>query len=110
MDIFRAFRKKSPVLLRCTECYNELERSTREVHRLERKNAGDPVCPVKEACHICHIGFLIPVSYTGKDGKHYLFHQIKPKIKNLTPDAVMERIFENPDTEITMFFNPFDEL
>ena len=44
-----------------------------------RKNADDPVCPVKEACHICHIGFLIPVSYTGKDGKHYLFHQIKPK-------------------------------
>lgn len=99
MDISRLFRKKSPVVLQCTECTYELEYSPGEIRRLERKNASDPVCPIKDPCHICHIGFMIPVNYLAKDGKQYLFDEIKPKIKNLDPDTVMERIFENPDDE-----------
>ncbi len=104
MDIFRFFKKKKePILLRCTHCYYELDYSPGEVRLLERQNSLDPVCTVKEPCHICHIGFMIPVKYTDMFGKRYLFHEIKPKIKNLNPNTVMERIFEHPDTENVLF-------
>lgn len=108
MDIFRCFKQKEPALMRCTECNYELEFSSREVRLLLKQNAADPVCPIKEPCHICHIGFMIPLKYTYKDGKEYLFHQIKPKIKNLDPNTVIERIFENSDNEHVMFFGFLD--
>jgi len=57
------------------------------------QNAGDPVCPVKELCDICHIGFMIPVEYTDKQGNVFLFSEIKPKIKNLDQNTVIQRIF-----------------
>ena len=38
MDIFRLFKKKKPVLVRCTECYYEFDLSPREVRLLEKKN------------------------------------------------------------------------
>ena len=44
-------------------------------------------------CDMCHIGFIIPVNYTNNLGKTYLFHEMKPIIKNLDPNTVMERIF-----------------
>jgi len=107
MGIFRFFvKEKGPVLLRCTECNYEFDLSVREVRLLARQNVDDPVCPVKEPCHMCHIGFMIPVDYTDKTGKQYLFHEIKPKIRNLDPDTVMERIFDHPDTEDVLFFGP----
>jgi len=95
MDIFHFFskKKKQPTLLRCTHCNYEFHLSPREVRILETRNLGDPVCPVKEMCDICHIGFMIPVNYTDKQGNVYLFNEIKPKIKNLDPNTVMERIF-----------------
>jgi hypothetical protein len=102
MDIFRFFRKKRPVLMRCTGCYYEFEFSPREIRFFESKNAFDPVCPIKEICHMCHTGFMIPVKYTHRNGKQYLFHKIKPKIKNLDPDTVMERIFEDNENEIVI--------
>lgn len=94
--------------MRCTHCYDEFDYSPREVRLLETQNRGDTVCPVKEPCHMCHIGFMIPVKYTDKNGKQYLFHEIKPKIKNLDPDTVMERIFEDADPENVWFFSPED--
>ncbi len=102
------FKKKKPVLMRCTHCYEELYLSPKEVRSLETKNSNDPVCPIKQMCHICHIGFSIPVKYSNNSGKVYLFHQIKPKIKNLDPDTVMQRILDNHDNETVMFFSPFD--
>ena len=39
---------------------------------------------------------MIPVHYTDKRGKTYLFHEMKPKIKNLNPDTVIERIYGRP--------------
>ena len=42
---------------------------------------------------MCHIGFSIPVNYTDYRGRTYLFHEMKPKIKNLDPNTAMERIF-----------------
>lgn len=108
MDIFRCFRKRPPMLMRCTECNYEFEFSMREIRLILNKNAADPVCPIKEPCHICHIGFMIPVNYTHKDGKRYFFLQIKPKITNLDPNTVGNRIFENPDAEITIFSGFFD--
>lgn len=106
MDIFRVFKKKHPVIMRCTECYYEFDLSPREVRLLEKQNSHDATCPLKEPCHICHIGFMIPVKYTDKKGKCYLFHEIKPKIKNLDPNTVMQRIFEHDDNEIIMFLPP----
>lgn len=95
MGIFRFFSKKKrqPTLLRCTYCNYEFHLSPGEVRLLCTQNAGDPVCPAKELCDICHIGFMIPVEYTDKQGNVYLFSEIKPKIKNLDPNTVMQRIF-----------------
>ena len=103
MDIFNVFKRRKPVLIRCTACYYEFDLSPREVRFFEKQNAGDVLCPIKEPCHMCHIGFMIPVKYTNKDGKQYLFHEIKPKIKNLDPNTVMERIFEVADGEHVIF-------
>jgi len=110
MDILRllGLKKKQPVLVRCTNCYYDFYLSPREVRLLESQNANDPVCSVKEECHVCHIGFMIPVKYTDKSGKTYLYHEIKPKIKNLDPNTVMERIMNDDDAEIIMFFPPSD--
>ena len=108
MAIFPFLNKKAPVLFRCTECSFEFELSIRQVRKLEKKNHHDPICPPKELCHICHMGFMIPVKYTNKNGKHYLFHKIKPKIKNLDPNTVLKDIFQHPDNEIIMFFPPDD--
>jgi hypothetical protein len=46
---------------------------------------------------------MIPVKYTDKTGKKYLFHEIKPKIKNLDPNTVMERILRDHDHDIFFF-------
>lgn len=110
MDIFSFFKKKPPVLLRCTECSFEYELSQKEVRLLERQNSFDPVCTVKEECHICHIGFMIPVNYTDCFGKQYIFHEIKPKIKNLDPNTLHERIFEHAEGENVYFFAPGDDI
>lgn len=97
MGIFPFFskRKKQPVLVRCTYCSYEFHLLPREVRLLETKNARDPLCPIKEECDICHTGFMIPVHYTNKQGKVYLFHELKPKIKNLDPNTALNRMFKN---------------
>jgi len=105
MDFFRLFKRKKPVLLRCTECYYEYDASPREVRLLEKQNSDDLICPAKGPCHICHIGFMIPVKYIHKNGKQYLFHEIKPKVGKLDPNTVMERIFEENNEEIVIFFD-----
>ncbi len=98
--------------MRCTYCYDEIELSLREINQLIRQNFNDKVCPIKEECHMCHIGFIIPVNYTDKSSKTYKYHEIKPKIINLDPDTVMERIFNNNDQENTAFFyfNPLENM
>jgi hypothetical protein len=109
MDIFRFFAKKN-VLLRCTACLYEYEISPREVRLLCKENASDPTCPIKEECHLCHIGFMIPVKYTDKNGNQYLYHEIKPKIKNLDPSTLMERIFGDDHEGFVMYIPPNAEL
>ena len=108
MAIFNLFKKKKPVLMRCTHCYYELDYSPKEVLLLERQNSFDPVCTAREPCHICHIGFMIPVKHTDMFGHQYLFHEIKPKIKNLDPNTVLERIFQDADPDNIQFFGLFD--
>lgn len=105
MALFSFLNKnRNPILMRCTQCYYEFDLSTKEVLLLELLNDHAPVCPVKELCDICHIGFMIPVNYTNKNGTSYLFHEIKPKIKNLDPNTVLGRIFQDPNP----FFDSFD--
>ena len=108
MAILNFFRKKPPVLFRCTHCCDEQELSRKEVRAIETQNSLDPVCPAKLLCHMCHIGFLIPVKFIGMFGNQYLFHEIKPKIKNLPPETVMQRIFEDADPENIHFFGFFE--
>lgn len=103
MGIFHFFSKKQKppipfdpaqdMLVRCTHCSYEFHLLPEEVPLLETRNACDPVCSVKEECDICHIGFMIPLNYTNKHGKTYLFHELKPKIKSLDPNTVTKRIF-----------------
>lgn len=108
MAIFHFFKKKPPVLFRCTHCNYEFELSLRETRLLERQNSFDPVCTARELCHICHIGFMIPVKHTDIFGSHYLFHEIKPKIKNLDPNTVLERIFADTDPDNIQVFGLFN--
>jgi len=108
MGIFNFFKKKPPVIFRCTYCNYEFDLSPKEVRLLVRQNSFDPVCTARELCHMCHTGFMIPVKYTDMFGNHYLFHQIKPKIKNLNPNTVLQRIFEDAHPENIRFFGLFD--
>ena len=108
MAIFHFFSKRQPVLVRCTNCYFEYNLSHREVRLLEKKNWEDPICPVKEECEICYIGFTIPVNYTDKNGKKYLYHEVKQNVKQLDPDTVMQRIFGEADQ--VFYFGPDDLL
>lgn len=80
MGIFHFFKKKPPVLFRCTHCNDEFELSLKKVRLLERQNSFDPVCTAKELGHICHIGFVIPVNHTDIFGIHYLFHELNQKL------------------------------
>jgi hypothetical protein len=108
MGIIHFFSKKKPVLLRCTNCYFEYDLSPREVRLLEKKNRQDPICSLKEECEICHVGFMIPVNYTDKNGKKYLYHEVKPEIKQLDSDTIMQRIFEQADQ--VFYFGPDDQI
>ena len=54
------------------------------------------LCPLNELCPNCHIGFAIPLNYTDKDGKTYLFHTIKEQIALLSP---CDDFFEDPFEE-----------
>lgn len=109
MAILNFFKKYPPALLRCTECDFEDEFSHQELRRLAKRQPRNSPCPFQTPCHICHIGFMIPVNYQSPDGKHYLFQNIKPLIKNLDQDTLMERIYTHPDTIATYSFNPFDD-
>lgn len=110
MDILSLFKckRKIPVLFRCTHCYYEFDFSLKEVELLAKQNAKDPVCPLKEECDICHIGFMIPVKFIDKHKNEFLFHKIKPKIKNLDPSTVMDRILNHPHTLFSVFIAPDD--
>lgn len=96
--------------MRCTYCYDEFELSAREIRQLLKQNSDDPVCQLKQECHLCHIGFIIPVNYTNPTGKTYKYHEIKPKINNLDPDTVMKRIFNNNNDEnfAVFYFDPYE--
>ncbi len=109
MALFNLFKKKF-VLFRCSFCYHEFQLSLREVRSLESLNPSDPVCSAKELCHICHTGFMIPVNYTDKHGKLFLFHQIKPKIKNLDPNTAFDRIFDDHHSQDVHFFGFLDDF
>jgi len=109
MAILNFFKKHPPALLHCTYCEFEDEFTYRELRRLAKRQPRNSPCLFQMPRHICHIGFMIPVNYHAPDGKHYLFENIKPLIKNLDQDTLMERIYTHPDTISASFFNPFDE-
>jgi hypothetical protein len=108
MAIFNLFKKSKPVLFRCTHCYDELELTIKDLRYLEAINPFDPVCRLKDLCPMCHTGFIIPVNYTDKQGNKFLFHQIKPKIKNLNPNTAWKRILDDAEPENIQFFGFLD--
>ncbi len=81
MAIFSFFKKNKKILVRCTYCYDEFELTPREVRLLQSQNANSPICAIKEECHICHIGFVIPVKYTDKTGKQSSIMKLNQKSK-----------------------------
>ena len=103
MVFFNLLKNRKPVLSRCTHCYEEAYLSKREVRTLESENDLDSICPVILTCIICHIGLLIPVNYTDKSKKQYLFHEIKPKLKNLDLNTINQHIFCNHNVSFYFF-------
>lgn len=92
MAIFNLFNKKK-VLVRCTVCYNEALFNSKEVHTLETQRAHDAICPIRFPCLICFNGWLIPVNYTDKNGKTYLFYLIKEKYPHMPKEYINELYF-----------------
>jgi hypothetical protein len=88
------FFKKSSVLFRCNYCFEEFSFSKKSVLQLEANNLDDSVCPVKEECHYCHMGFVIPVNYKSKNGKIYRFDELAHKIPHLDPESLLDRLFD----------------
>lgn len=109
MGIFNWFKKHPPVLFRCTYCYEELDLPFKDLCFLEALNPFDQVCRLKDLCHICHTGFIIPVNFTDNQGNRFLFHEIKPKILNLDPDTAWQRILEDTNPENIHFFGCLDD-
>lgn len=109
MGIFNFFKKKPPVLFRCTHCNLEFELPADKVRLLEKKYCHDPVCQAKFPCDMCDIGFFIPVNYTNKHGNRFVFHQIKPKVKNLDPNTRNKRINQPFDPEMAVFSPFYDD-
>ena len=106
MDFLNLLKTRKPVLMRCTLCYGEAYLSNREVRTLESQNTIDSICPIKLECPICNCGFLIPVNYTDKLKKQYLYHEIKPKTKNLDHNTINQHISCNHNVP----FHFFDKL
>lgn len=96
MNIFKLFARKH-VLFRCNYCNATVKATINRVLRLERRNRHDPVCPLKEECHYCHMGFVIPVHYKSKNGKIYKFDELAPKIPHLDPKTLLERLLDGHD-------------
>lgn len=97
MDIFKWFKPPPPdTMLRCTKCGYELEYTDNELRLMAKRATPSSPCPFMDLCHICHTGFMVPIRYE-KDGKIYLFEQIKPLVKNLDPKTAFIRIYSHED-------------
>ncbi|MFC1566534.1 hypothetical protein ACFL4A_01680 [bacterium] len=93
MNFFKKLFHKKKILLRCNYCNAEISAAIKDVQQLEIENANDPLCPVKEECHYCHMGFVLPVFYKSKNGKIYKFDELAKKIAHLDENQLLERIF-----------------
>ena len=60
---------------------------------VKSKNKNDLECNIKVECDLCHNGYQIPIEYTDKHGKVYLYDEIKAKITNPDPKKLMQRIY-----------------
>jgi hypothetical protein len=81
----------------------------KELRLMARRSPPSAPCPFSDPCHICHIGFMIPVDYKTDEGKRYLYENVKPLVKKLDPKTVMARIHNHEDNVAAYFFNPFDK-
>ena len=94
MDLLKLGKlKKIPAPTRCTYCDYEDLFSEREIRNIEKDNKNDPECDIKVECKICHSGYQIPIEYTDKQGKLYLYDEIKSKITNPDPKKLMQRMY-----------------
>ena len=93
MTIFKNLLQKKKIIFRCNYCNAEITASIKAVQQLEIENAHDPLCPVKQECHYCHMGFVLPVFYQSKNGTIYTFDDLAEKIPHLDENALLERIF-----------------
>ena len=97
MKIFKIIKKlfqKKIIIFRCNYCNAETQVPLKIVQSIEQQNATDLLCPVKEECHYCHTGFVLPVFYQSKNGKIYKFEELAHKIPHLDQNSFLNRIFD----------------
>ena len=85
--------RKIPVPTQGTYCdYTDLF-SEREIRKTQTEHKNDIECEIKVECEICHDGYKIPIEYSDKHGKLYVYDEIKPKITNPNPKRLMQGIY-----------------
>ena len=104
MAILSFFKRRPPILFRCSECNDEKTLTLRQIRMVAKRCPPNPVCPILIPCPSCPTGFYAPVDYTDANGNRFMLDDIKPKFKDLDPIFFTKRIFTQPDTHTTFSF------
>ena len=98
MAILSLFKKRPPILFRCSECKDEKTLTLRQLRLVAKLCPKNPICPFLIPCPACQTGFLAPVDYTDAHGNRFVLDQIK------------KRIFIDHATHTTFSFEFSDQL
>ena len=104
MAILSFFKKRPPILFRCSECNDEKTLTLRQLRLVAKLCPPNPICHFLIPCPACPTGFFAPVDYTDDHGNRFVLDDIKPKLKDLDPLFFTKRIFTQPDTHTTFSF------
>lgn len=104
MAILSFFKRRPPILFRCSECHDEKTLTLRQLRLVAKLCPKNPICPFLIPCPACPTGFFAPVDYTDAHGNRFMLDDIKPKLKDLNPIFFTKRIFNKPDTNTTFSF------
>lgn len=80
MAILSCFKKRPPILFRCSECQDEKTVTHRQLRLIAKLGPKNPICPWLIPCPACHRGFFAPVDYTDAHGNRFVLDQIKKRI------------------------------
>lgn len=95
MNFFKKlFNRRIP--FKCNYCGTEVNISLTHVKQLETEKRDDSVCPLIIEYHYCHMGYVIPINYTSKNGITYKFDDLWEKVPTLDSDTLFDRLLD-PD-------------